>query len=281
MSKPDDGYEMGRDFLAQHRLNYQHYIWYQQFGYALHPSIPTTPKSGEEVLGIADIGTGSAIWLLDVSEGLPSTTTQLFGFDISADQYPPSQLLPENVTLSTFDVLDPEGRPAHLLGSFDIIHLRLFAWVIGDNQDVSLLTTLVKLLKPGGHLQWGEVLIGDFDAVGADDRPAHAMQQFLDIGRKVKGPTFSWITDLPKTMAELGLEDMLVDRPDEKPWMRGLHIDNLCLLFSENAKNVAKIDDERAKKMMGLVERMIEEKRAGMYIKTPLQVVVGRKPLST
>lgn len=41
--------------MTVRRLNFQHYIWKDQIGYLLHPSIP---REGDS-LKIADIGTGT------------------------------------------------------------------------------------------------------------------------------------------------------------------------------------------------------------------------------
>lgn len=46
-----------------------------------------------------------------------SASTQLDGFDVSADQFPDKGWLPKNVTLNTLDTLAP--LPEHL----DVIHV--------------------------------------------------------------------------------------------------------------------------------------------------------------
>ena len=84
-----------------YRLNLQHYLWKQQQGYLIHPALPTR---GEE-LKIADIGTGTGIWLLDLAESLPPST-QLHGFDINLTQCPPKPWLPTNVQMRKLDIFD-------------------------------------------------------------------------------------------------------------------------------------------------------------------------------
>ncbi|GAB7349491.1 hypothetical protein MBLNU459_g0202t1 [Dothideomycetes sp. NU459] len=275
MSNQGESYALGRDFLAQHRLNYQHTLWRQTFGYYIHPSIPTT---SDQTLRIADVATGSAIWLLEVAETLPSPTTRLSGFDISSQQYPPSTFLPSNVELGTFDMMDPAGPPAHLQGKFDIVHVRLLACIIRDNNVAPALSALIKLLKPGGYLQWEEGDMANVKAAGAGGgKPPPAIEAFVDIARNFQDPKWSWITDLAQTFADSGMQDVVVDRRREKPWMRGLWNDNYCLLFSENAQHVAKQDEAKGKKMIELLERMIEEKDTGAYFEYPMQIVVGKK----
>ena len=84
------------------RLNLQHYLWKQQQGHLIHPNILSIKQ---ENLKIADIGTGTAIFLLDLADSLPPST-QLHGFDIDLTQCPPKPWLPANVNLRTLDVYD-------------------------------------------------------------------------------------------------------------------------------------------------------------------------------
>ena len=50
-----DPYRLGRDVIASTRLNLQHYIWKENIGYLLHPSI----KLSGDNISIADVGTGT------------------------------------------------------------------------------------------------------------------------------------------------------------------------------------------------------------------------------
>lgn len=50
-----------------------------------------------------------------------------------------------------------ENPPDHLLGQFDIVHVRLIMLVIKDNDSASVIRNLYRLLRPGGFLQWDEV----------------------------------------------------------------------------------------------------------------------------
>lgn len=50
-----DPYRLNRDVVASTRLSLQHYIWKENMGYILHPSIDTSRPN----LSIADVGTGT------------------------------------------------------------------------------------------------------------------------------------------------------------------------------------------------------------------------------
>ncbi|KAL1983468.1 hypothetical protein VTN96DRAFT_10289 [Rasamsonia emersonii] len=95
---------MGEYILQQNpdasvRLDAQHFLARMQFGYLLYPSIPVT-----EGMKIADIGSGTGIWLLEVATTVPKSV-QLDGFDIFDDQYPAKEYLPDNIHLGVLDAL--------------------------------------------------------------------------------------------------------------------------------------------------------------------------------
>lgn len=62
--QPQNGekYNLNRDLLASMRLNYQHYLWLDAFGYNLHPRIAADIKDRENLV-VADIATGTGLVL--------------------------------------------------------------------------------------------------------------------------------------------------------------------------------------------------------------------------
>lgn len=140
----------------EQRLNLQHYILKDMFGYSLHPKIPRNQKS----LKIADVGTGtgyinlhhknaesaltfSRIWLLDILPQL-DPSTELVGIDVDITQVGPREWLPENLTVRKWNVFT--DVPDDLVGAFDIVNLRHFAFVIEDDATPTL-QKLKKLLS--------------------------------------------------------------------------------------------------------------------------------------
>ena len=83
-----------------------------------------------------------SIQLTDLAKEFPAT--QVDGFDISAAQLPPSSRLPKNVTLGTFNVL--EAIPEHLLGKYDVVHVGLLILVVGKDDPLAILESLLALL---------------------------------------------------------------------------------------------------------------------------------------
>ena len=82
-SSAAEPYWLGRASDEQKRLLAQHKIWTHSIGYLLHPSISSNLPDGAR---IADIGTGTGIWPVEMSRASPSSYT-FHGFDISSEQF--------------------------------------------------------------------------------------------------------------------------------------------------------------------------------------------------
>ena len=135
-----DDYIFTRGYRDSSRLVLQHWLWQYRLKYVLHPSIPAET----EHLRIADVGTGNAVWITEVLSHLPPST-QIDGFDISAEHWPAEEWLPSNVSLHLFDAF--ENVPEHLVGRYDIVHLRAFAIVVRNNDPTVVLGNLIKMLS--------------------------------------------------------------------------------------------------------------------------------------
>ena len=98
--------------IEPQRLNLQHHLWTQSQQYLLHPGIPNVSR---DEIKVADIGTGTGIWLLDVRNILP-TSARLHGFDINLSQCPPQSWLPNNVSMHILDIHD--DLPTDLQGQY-------------------------------------------------------------------------------------------------------------------------------------------------------------------
>ena len=85
-----------------------------------------------------------SIWLLDVARDI-DPAAKLDGFDVSLDQCPPSQWLPSNLNLHTWNIF--EEPPAEYKGVFDVVHIRLITVAIKNNDPRPVLVNLRKLLS--------------------------------------------------------------------------------------------------------------------------------------
>ncbi len=138
----ENGYGLGRGYASSLRLNFQHHLLRELLGYSIHPdilskgSLPPNPK-------IADVGSGTGQWLIDVSHEIPSA--QLDGFDISKDQFPSKAWLPSQITLNELDITKPV--PSSLEGKYDVVHLQLFLCVVQKDGPLVILKELSKMLS--------------------------------------------------------------------------------------------------------------------------------------
>ena len=70
---------------------------------------------------------------------------QLDGLDISFDALPPRRWLPTNVNTIHWNI--KADAPEELLGVYDIVHVRLFAFVLLDEDLPAILVRFAKLLS--------------------------------------------------------------------------------------------------------------------------------------
>ncbi|KAL2047855.1 hypothetical protein ABVK25_011264 [Lepraria finkii] len=270
-----------RAYVSTARLNLQHYLWKDQTGYLLHPDIPLSNTA----LKIADVGTGTGIWLIDLAKTL-HPTTQLDGFDIDIADCPPKEWLPPNVQMHELDIFG--GIPQHLVGVYDVIQLRLFQVVVRDNDPVPLLKNVLKMLKPGGYLQWAEydmtttkTILADpaLSASDLDALPAFTQklkQQDARFGKQ------DWIPTLPTTFAQAGMIDVTTSRHAPTTSSLPYQLDVFLLTYEElSYKTLDGMADEQGAKLRKLIEKASDEARQGVAWAMERVIFVGRKAEAT
>ncbi|KAK0640612.1 S-adenosyl-L-methionine-dependent methyltransferase [Cercophora newfieldiana] len=129
------------------RLDEQHIFTTKTLGFLIHPNIPAPSPTAK----IADIGTGTGIWLLDVAKSLPPTC-QFTGFDATSSSFPESSTIPSNVAFKIQDMYRP--FPPSELEAYDIVAVRFTSSGIQRADWIRAVKNLMTLLKPGGWLQW-------------------------------------------------------------------------------------------------------------------------------
>lgn len=202
-----DTYPLNRDYLASARLHLQQQIWTASLGYLLYPSIPLKDNTL-----IADVGCGTGIWSLEVARQL-APGSKIEAYDLSLAQCPPREWWPENVTFNELDIFEP--IPEQLVGRYDVVYLRLFVCVTQSRDPIELLRALLKLLKPGGYLQWQEwdihsnklVVAGSTDQSSAE-QIAPKLKAYMD---GIRGPEAlqaqtNWIGSFHTRFAEADAE---------------------------------------------------------------------------
>ncbi|WAO96185.1 Methyltransf-12 domain-containing protein [Fusarium falciforme] len=204
----DDDYVLGRDISDSIRLDAQHLLWKLHNRYTLHPAIPKSDH-----MKIAEVGTGTGIWLFDLAQDLPDTVC-LHGYDISPRQFPSKKLWTSNIKLSLMDSLrDP---PEALHGKYDVVHLRMWASNLRTRDVKLVIRSASKLLKARGYLQWEEanLLNQDVRSLAGKDFEAQVNKLFVSAGLD-----YSWVTHLSSSLSSSG---MTIIEHKEHPFAPGL-----------------------------------------------------------
>jgi 4-hydroxy-2-oxoheptanedioate aldolase len=165
----NDLYLLPRDEEETKRLDEQHrYIVELCDGFIVSPIIQT-----DRLRMVADVGTGSGAWLIDLESRLraqgESNKTTFHGFDISDLQFPTlSGDQHSRFNFSVHDVRKP--FPEEHIGKYDLVHLRLLVWALPADDVDAVVANLTALLKPGGYLAWDEAAYVDsVDAAGTPE----------------------------------------------------------------------------------------------------------------
>ncbi|KAL3465043.1 S-adenosyl-L-methionine-dependent methyltransferase [Aspergillus heterothallicus] len=163
MLNTQDKYVFGRSKKETERLNAQHRLLAKVTNNTLiHPSIPK-----EHIRSVADVGTGTGIWLKAVSQVLdnkPDSGVYYHGFDISDEQFPTAPA--PNLHFSTHDITLP--FPDEHRNRYDLVHVRLLVAALDETDYAKAVANLSAILKPGGYLQWEEI---DAESYSSIDNP--------------------------------------------------------------------------------------------------------------
>ena len=132
-----------RDSEESIRLDFQHeFTKALSDNHLIHRSIPI-----ETIHEVADVGTGTGIWLRDVSSVLNKADIhgqgRFVGFDISSQQFPASGL--PNASLVVRDARTQ--FPGEYCGSFVMVHVRLLSYAVQKDELQSVVENVVQLLS--------------------------------------------------------------------------------------------------------------------------------------
>lgn len=143
----------GEASVEEQRLTFQHAGFLKLTKTLIPPNIKSYLLSLDRPLAIADVGTGTGIWLRELAAEFPENS-RFDGFDVDESKFLPPQRRPSNVTLSHGDVLKP--FPEDLLGTYDLVHVRLLMFALKADEWALAAANLRTLLRPGGYLIWDE-----------------------------------------------------------------------------------------------------------------------------
>ncbi|KAJ5520142.1 hypothetical protein N7463_000595 [Penicillium fimorum] len=272
-------YLLVRNIAESERLERQYKAWQANIGYLLHPSIKQHDR-----MRIADVGTGTGIWLRDLASVLP-TTCQLDGFDLSGVMFPPKDTLPENITFHLQNLLEP--FPEEYLGEYDVVNVRIMVVALSHDEWEPAVRNLMTLLKPGGYLQWVDCAAHECVVKGEPEgKQATNARHGLDLFRRTlislgKTPN---VAALRGTFQNSGLESCeeriyTLDNPDTREDIN-LTVAVVIQHVLTAASKTHKLDEiPSVDQLTTLREAMLSDFHSlGCYFCFDVYVVVGRKP---
>lgn len=254
----------------------------RSIGYLLHPSIQSKLPANAR---IADVATGTGIWLSDLSAASPQSHT-FTGFDISNDQFLAPSSLPSNVKLTYLDFKKP--IPEDVRGKFDLVNIRLIIISMGPEKVwKETLTNLLTLLKPGGAITWTEgnfLVARGFRGSGANDSsstPGHALTAGQNQLNSTLIRRFGYsFPDFKALFEDAGLKDVQTDviSTDRLVEMRREFTEIGVGAVFGGLKNLARVEEEG-----GWGEEEVESRRveavadleSGAYLRWDIHVAVG------
>ena len=275
-SPTNDNYYLARDFQASLRLVAQHWLFTKSTGWLIHPRI-SAHLSTLPSCRIADLACGSGIWSLEVLDTLPSA--EVTALDISASAFPPVWTRLSRIRFGVLDLFDPV--PDEYVGQFDMVHLGVLAFALLGRDKDKLISNMVKMLKPGGFLQWRECTPY---VLRAEDPPGEASSAFRNppVFRTLMGEFFkslNWLMDLPSVLEYHGLvqpeSTPIINRPE---YLSFWSINAVAGLneFRGSAERLAQ--PEVAEKIRSSVEESLHEIEQGRIFAGDLFIAVARKP---
>ncbi|KAF2166432.1 hypothetical protein M409DRAFT_23074 [Zasmidium cellare ATCC 36951] len=246
----------------------------------LDPAIPI----GDEPLIVADVATGTGVWALEVAERFPNLTIE--GLDINLNETPPKAWLPSNVTFREFNLL--EDIPEELVERYDIVHVQFVMIFVLDSNVHAVIQRLLRMLKPGGYLQWTDSNSNRYSwhTATTGQEPTEVIKLYTmaqDIVGK-RSQNLKWLNNFEDLFKRSGLKDVEYVAPESRPstlqpvmmnWIWALEegFGHLRMKVPERAQAIDEWMEQRKRAL-----QEIEELKVGMNMRT--QRCIGRKPVS-
>ena len=124
---------------------------------------------------------------------------------------PAPHTLPSNVAFAIFDAA--AELPKKYLNAFDVVHVRLLIAAVYNNDPRPILRNMIRMLKPGGMLQWGEIMPNAYVLGKTQDGRMTASRKVMrQLGERTGTAQVPqeelWLERLPKIFEECGLHNV-------------------------------------------------------------------------
>lgn len=290
MTGPDefvDTYFLPRDKFESSRLERQHECIVTNLGFLLHPRIE---KALPQDARIADVATGTGIWLNSVAKTAPSTWS-LTGLDLSDAQFPPPSSR-GRCNYETLNMLQP--IPDHLKQSFDLVHIRYLILALTTGQWETIARNAFELLKPGGYLQWHESNFCDIISLQSKAGDSvDALRTLMRVKREVLRQQDKFLpgiidpglrqsvekTGFTEVDEEIIASDRVVETRKEGSIVGVLAVKALILMAQETLRERGIAVHEQAW-VEAECEKAMKEVEMGGYLWWSMHVVTARRPLA-
>ncbi|KAE8140097.1 hypothetical protein BDV38DRAFT_280563 [Aspergillus pseudotamarii] len=189
------GYALQQNHRSVIRLNLQHFLWRQVFGFHIHPSVHFPPAD-------------------DTTDTPSHPAIADIAIDIDLTQAPHPGWLPSNITLRYWDVF--ADVPASLECQYDLVHVRLLVLVLSGEDPTPVIRRLFQFVKPGGYIQWDEL-----DCMNMKIKKVNPSVQAPAL-EEIRAASYAngrhdWVLDLPRLLNVAGFQDAKLDYYDEGP----------------------------------------------------------------
>ena len=300
-----DKYILSRDFLASARLSFQHDIYVARLGYLVHPSVisSVTSETTSDLpcLQILDLATGNGIWATDLAATLPAgpdhRPAHITALDISSANFPVPAIRPSNTTFGVYNFLD--DVPEEYVQHFDVVHVRfllaaLFEPKVSSRGDMAkrdrLIRNIHRMMKPGGWVQWQELVQPGFREVevdGMDSKGVLGISEEWDPAFQVMDKHLSvqshaaWVAEMGKVLEGVGgFVDMQTEEPEVRRDKLRQEGDLCCWSLDEALRGglMKMVGEDAGREMSEAIGKLFDEVKDGEKVMASKVVVcVGRK----
>lgn len=162
---------------------------------------------------------------------------------------------------------------------YDIVHLRNFIFVLSDDEIPGVVANVVKLLRPGGHVQWGEPDITSWriEKTRPDCKTSALERLFSTLQAQDTRLKPTWVSTLASQLSGASLEAVESDVRDMPPHLE-LATHECNLLLPELVMRKARREGEAQAAQLGeLLQEVAAEIRGGAFWAFTRHTVIGRR----
>lgn len=169
--------------------------------------------------------------------------------------------------------------PSELVGQYDLVHVRLLVLAVDNSDPRPMLRNLIKMLKPGGYLQWDELDFPGTHVITVDESLQTPALEDLRRTMYSQGRQ-DWALQLPETSSVEGLHDAKLYHYGDRIELLRANCEQRLLVMDEFASRLAKINKkEEASKLYRILQDAYNETMQGAALVMPRIVCVTKKPI--